>query len=284
MKNSELVILTGYSGAGKSTASNALEDLGYYTVDNMPLELVEKFVQVVFDYNSQIHKIALVIDSRSKDIAKAIDKIRTLKSKYNAEVIFLDASDETLIKRFKETRRKHPLGDNVIDSINLEKKELVEIKGFSDLIIDTSSLTVHELTRIFEEKFRDKDSSEMFITIQSFGFKYGIPQDSDMVIDVRFLKNPHFIDELRGKTGLDDEVYNYVFSDDRLLTFLKKLKGLLVFLVPNYIKEGKKFFTLSIGCTGGKHRSVAISRFIAEYLERKNYSKVLLKHRDIDRG
>lgn len=211
MNNSHLIVLTGYSGAGKSTASKALEDLGYYTVDNMPLSLVEKFVQVVFDYNSEIQKIALVIDARSKDIPKITEVVKFLKSKYYAEVIFLDATEDILVRRYKETRRKHPLGDNLLDSIRLEKKLMEEIKELADIIIDTSSMTVHDLTKLFDEKFREMDSSKMSITIQSFGFKYGIPQDSDMVIDVRFLKNPHFVDELRGKTGLEKDVYDYVF-------------------------------------------------------------------------
>ncbi len=284
MHNSQLVILTGYSGAGKSTASKALEDLGYYTVDNMPLQLVEKFVQVVFDYNSEIQKIALVIDARSKDIPKISEIIKLLKEKYFADVIFLDASEDVLVRRYKETRRKHPLGDNVVDSIKLEKRLMEEIKEISDLVIDTSGMTVHDLTKLFEEKFKEPDSSRMSITVQSFGFKYGIPQDSDMVVDVRFLKNPHFVDELRGKTGLDKEVYSYVFSDERSVQFLRKLKSLLQFLIPNYVKEGKKFFTLSIGCTGGKHRSVALTQFIGEYLKKHYDNKIYIKHRDIERG
>ncbi|MGC8769369.1 RNase adapter RapZ [Calditerrivibrio sp.] len=284
MNNSHLIVLTGYSGAGKSTASKALEDLGYYTVDNMPLSLVEKFVQVVFDYNSEIQKIALVIDARSKDIPKIAEVVKFLKSKYYVEVIFLDATEDILVRRYKETRRKHPLGDNLLDSIRLEKKLMEEIKELSDIIIDTSSMTVHDLTKLFDEKFREMDSSKMSITIQSFGFKYGIPQDSDMVIDVRFLKNPHFVDELRGKTGLEKDVYDYVFSDERCKVFLKKLKAFLEFLIPNYVKEGKKFFTLSIGCTGGKHRSVALAQFIGEYLKNRYDNKVYIKHRDIERG
>ncbi|MGB9732084.1 MULTISPECIES: RNase adapter RapZ [Calditerrivibrio] len=284
MNNSHLIVLTGYSGAGKSTASKALEDLGYYTVDNMPLSLVEKFVQVVFDYNSEIQKIALVIDARSKDIPKIAEVVKFLKSKYYVEVIFLDATEDILVRRYKETRRKHPLGDNLLDSIRLEKKLMEEIKELSDIIIDTSSMTVHDLTKLFDEKFREMDSSKMSITIQSFGFKYGIPQDSDMVIDVRFLKNPHFVDELRGKTGLEKDVYDYVFSDERCKVFLRKLKAFLEFLIPNYVKEGKKFFTLSIGCTGGKHRSVALAQFIGEYLKNRYDNKVYIKHRDIERG
>ncbi|MEF3255372.1 MAG: RNase adapter RapZ [Deferribacterales bacterium] len=284
MNKAELVILTGYSGAGKSTASKALEDLGYYTVDNMPLQLVEKFIQVAFDFNSEVQKIALVIDSRSKDIARVIDTIKLLKSKYCADVIFLDASEETLIKRYKETRRKHPLGDDIVESINKEKKQLAEIKDFADLIIDTSNLNVHELRKLIEDRFKERGEEEMVITIQSFGFKYGIPQDSDMVLDVRFLKNPFFVDKLRNLTGMDDEVYNYVFSDERSIIFLKKLKSMLTFLIPNYVKEGKKFFTISIGCTGGKHRSVAIAKFIADYLIKKHENRVFVKHRDIERG
>ncbi|MCX8084953.1 MAG: RNase adapter RapZ [Calditerrivibrio sp.] len=284
MKNTHLLILTGYSGAGKSTASKALEDLGYYTIDNMPLQLVEKFVQVVFDYNSEIQKIAFVLDARTKDIPKTVELIRLLKSRYDAEVVFLDATEDVLIRRYKETRRRHPLGENIVDAIRLEMEQMEELKEVADLIIDTSSLTVHDLTKAIEEKYKAPDASLMTITIQSFGFKYGIPQDSDIVLDVRFLNNPHFVEELRGKTGLDKEVYQYVFNDERSIKFLKRLKSLLVFLIPNYIKEGKKFLTLSIGCTGGKHRSVAIAQFIGEYLISKYKNRVFIKHRDIERG
>jgi UPF0042 nucleotide-binding protein len=278
-----LVVLTGYSGAGKSTAANALEDLGYYTIDNLPLLIIDKFVQVMLDFNVEIPKVALVIDIRSKDIQKTEEIISLLKSKHSADIIFLEASDETLIKRYKETRRTHPLGGDVIEAIKKEKVSMENIKEMADFVIDTSNMTVHELVRSIEEYFKDA-SSAMYITVQSFGFKYGIPPESDLVFDVRFLKNPHFEEGLRAKTGLDDDVYNFVFSDKRMKEFLRKLKSFLSFLLPNYMKEGKKFLTLSFGCTGGRHRSVAIAKFIGDYIFKKTSQRVYIKHRDINRS
>lgn len=283
MQDLSLVVLTGYSGAGKSTAANALEDLGYYTIDNLPLLIIDKFVQVMLDFNVEIPKVALVIDIRSKDIQKTEEIISLLKSKHSADIIFLEASDETLIKRYKETRRTHPLGGDLIEAIKKEKVSMENIKEMADFVIDTSNMTVHELVRSIEEYFKDA-SSAMYITVQSFGFKYGIPPESDLVFDVRFLKNPHFEEGLRAKTGLDDDVYNFVFSDKRMKEFLRKLKSFLSFLLPNYMKEGKKFLTLSFGCTGGRHRSVAIAKFIGDYIFKKTSQRVYIKHRDINRS
>lgn len=283
MYNISLVVLTGYSGAGKSTAAKVLEDLGYYTIDNLPLFIMDKFVQVLFDFNVEVQKVALVIDSRSKDVQKAKDIIILLKNKYAADVIFLEADTDVLINRYKETRRKHPLGDDLVLSIQKEKEILSDIKEISDIVIDTSEMNVHDLSKTLENYFNDY-SSKMYITVQSFGFKYGVPSESDIVLDVRFLKNPHFEDSLRGKTGLDEDVYKYVFSDRRTGEFLKKMKPLISFLIPNYIKEGKKFLTVSIGCTGGKHRSVAVAKFIGEYVMKKTSQKVYVKHRDINRS
>jgi len=281
--NLSLVILTGCSGAGKSTAAKALEDLGYYTIDNLPLFIMDKFVQVLFDFNVEVQKIALVLDSRSKDIKKVGEIISILKSKYAADVIFLDADENSLIKRYKETRRTHPMGEDLVASIRKEKELLKDIKEKADIVIDTSDMNVHELSRQIESYFVDTNSP-MYITVQSFGFKYGVPPESDIVLDVRFLKNPHFEDHLRGKTGLDEEVYNYVFSDKRTKEFLRKIKPLLTFLIPNFIQEGKKFLTVSFGCTGGKHRSVAIAKFIGDYIFKKTSQKVYVKHRDINRS
>lgn len=283
MYNISLVVLTGYSGAGKSTAANVLEDLGYYTIDNLPLLIMDKFVQVLFDFNVEVQKVAMVIDSRSKDVQKAKDIIMLLKNKYAADVIFLEASDTTLINRYKETRRKHPLGGDLVVSIQKEKEILSDIKEISDIVVDTSSMNVHDLGKTVENYFNDY-GSKMYITVQSFGFKYGIPSESDIVLDVRFLKNPHFEEALRSMTGVDEDVYRYVFSDRRTGEFLKKIKPLLSFLIPNYIREGKKFLTVSIGCTGGKHRSVAVAKFVGEYIMKKTSQKVYVKHRDINRS
>lgn len=283
MYNVSLVVLTGLSGSGKSVAAKALEDIGYYTIDNLPLLLVDKFVEMIFDFNIEVSKVALVIDSRSKDQEKAYKLISLLQNKYSAEVLYLESSEDILLRRYKETRRKHPLGNNLLEAITDECEMLKPTKEIANIVIDTSGLTVHDLSRTIERYFKEPQSDHIYITIQSFGFKYGIPIDSDMILDVRFLKNPHFVEELRGVTGKDKSVANYVFSDKRSKVFLKKLKSMLVFLIPNYITEGKKLFTLSIGCTGGKHRSVAISECIGQYITKKYGKTVSIRHRDIEK-
>jgi UPF0042 nucleotide-binding protein len=278
-----LVVLTGLSGAGKSNAASTMEDLGYYTIDNLPLMLFDKLVELMLNFENDLHKVALVIDSRSKDIDQVLEKIQLLKDKYEAKIVFIHASEDVIIKRYKETRRKHPMGDNLVEAISSERSLLWPVREQADLAIDTSQLNVHQLKGILEEAFAEDTDSDMVITVQSFGFKYGLPQDSDLVFDVRFLRNPHFVDELRDKTGRDEEVSEYVFADPAAKKFLKKLRDMLAFLVPNYIKEGKKFLTVSIGCTGGKHRSVANVEIVAKYLETKTTHKVNIRHRDIDR-
>jgi UPF0042 nucleotide-binding protein len=278
-----LVVLTGLSGGGKSVAASTLEDLGYYTIDNLPLGLLDKLVELMLDFETELHKVALVIDTRSKDVDAALEKIKLLKEKYDAKIVFLHATDDVLVRRFKETRRKHPMGENLTEAIRDEKEVFWPVREFSDVAIDTSSLNVHELRRRIEDFFAEDHISDMVITVQSFGFKYGLPQDSDLVFDVRFLKNPYFVEALREQTGRDPDVSEYVLTEQTAKMFLKKLKEMLGFLVPNYIREGKKFLSVSIGCTGGRHRSVAIVEFIAKYLEKKTNHKVNIRHRDIDR-
>jgi len=278
-----LVVLTGLSGAGKSIAASTMEDLGYYTIDNLPLMLFDKLVELMVNFENDLHKVALVIDSRSKNIDSVLEKIALLKEKYEAKIVFIHASEDVILKRYKETRRKHPMGEDLMDAILAEREMLWPVREQADLAIDTSQLNVHQLKARIEDAFSEGADSDMIITIQSFGFKYGLPQDSDLVFDVRFLKNPYFVEGLRGMTGIDSEVRDYVFSDNAAKKFLKKLKDLLGFLIPNYIREGKKFLTVSIGCTGGKHRSVANVEFVAGYLEKKTTHKVNIRHRDIDR-
>jgi UPF0042 nucleotide-binding protein len=278
-----LVVLTGLSGAGKSNAASTMEDLGYYTIDNLPLMLFDKLVELMLNFENDLHKVALVIDSRSRDIDQVLEKITMLKEKYDAKIVFIHASEDVILKRYKETRRKHPMGQDIVAAISAERELLWPVREYADLSIDTSQLNVHQLKKHLEEAFADSGNADMVITVQSFGFKYGLPQDSDLIFDVRFLKNPYFVEELRSKTGKDEEVREYVFSDSSAKKFLKKLKEMLGFLIPNYIREGKKFLTVSIGCTGGKHRSVANVEFIADYLLKKTTHKVNIRHRDIDR-
>ncbi len=283
MQKVSLVVLTGLSGAGKSRAADVLEDLGYYTVDNFPPQLLEKFLELIFTFNMDVSKVALVIDIRSRNSEKASEVISLLKNSYGAKVLFIEADNATLIKRYKETRRTHPLGSSLPEAIDSERSSLREIRETADIVIDTSRKTVHELARQVESYFMDDDSAQLSVTVQSFGFKYGVPEDSDLLFDVRFLKNPHFEDMLKEKTGMEKEVQEYVFSDERTGIFLEKLKNMLDFLVPNYIEEGKRFLTVSIGCTGGKHRSVAIAENLSKYLKETAKFKVITKHRDRDR-
>lgn len=268
-----LVVLTGLSGGGKSVAASTMEDMGYYTIDNLPLKLLDKLVELMLGFDNDLHKVALVIDARSKDIALVCEKINLLKEKYNAKIVFIHAGDDVLLKRYKETRRKHPMGETLVEAIASEREMLWPVRELADLAIDTSQLNVHQLKSRLEDAFSEGNDNGMIITVQSFGFKYGLPQDSDLVFDVRFLKNPFFVDELRSQTGLDTQVREYVFSDLAAKKFLKHLKEMLGFLIPKYLREGKKFLTVSIGCTGGRHRSVANVEFIAEYLEKKHLTR-----------
>lgn len=283
MEGVSLVVLTGLSGAGKSRAADVLEDLGYYTVDNFPPQLLEKFLELIGTLNMDVSKVALVIDIRSRNNQKAFEVISLLKKSYGAKVLFIEADNATLIKRYKETRRTHPLGASLPEAINTERESLREIRETADIVIDTSRKTVHELARQVESYFADDDSAVLNITVQSFGFKYGVPEDSDMLFDARFLKNPFFEEELKEKTGLQKDVQEFVFSDQNTGIFLDKLKDMLKFLIPNYLEEGKKFFTISIGCTGGKHRSVTIAENLSKYLKEATKFKVITKHRDMDR-
>jgi UPF0042 nucleotide-binding protein len=283
MINKNFIIITGLSGAGKSTVSNTLEDLGFYTVDNLPIMLIPKFVEVTFGYKSKLDKVALTVDIRSMTLEDIFEVIKNIKYKYNLFILFLEASEETLIKRFKETRRKHPLGDNITSVINLERDLLLDLKSISDLIIDTTDMNVHELSSKIETLFSNVFNKKINIIVQSFGFKYGIPQDSDIVLDVRFLTNPYFVENLKDLNGESEEVQQCVLSDINTKVFLNKLYELMDFLIPLYIKEGKKYLTLSLGCTGGKHRSVVLVKLLYEYLFKHNIGNIIIKHRDINR-
>ena len=278
-----IVIVTGMSGAGKSTALKMLED---YCVDNMPIKLITKFVELATQ-NSDVERIALGIDIRSGQSLGEFDEIlnNMEKENYSFEILFLDASDSVLVRRYKETRRNHPLsGAGRVDiGIQQEREELEFLRKRADYIINTSRLLSRVLKRKIEEIFvNDKVFSNLYVTVLSFGFKYGIPNDADLVFDVRFLPNPYYIDELREKTGNDEEVNDFVMSNNISVEFLDKLKDLVNFLIPNYIAEGKNQLVIAIGCTGGKHRSVTIANHLAKSLSEGDIG-IKVEHRDIEK-
>lgn len=280
------IIVTGLSGAGKSEATNALEDMGYFCVDNLPPKLIKKFAEVCKQGQGSIDKVALVMDIRGgiffDDLFESLSELSREQFRY--EILFLDTSDEVLVKRFKEKRRSHPLalGGRVITGIELERQKLREVKDKADVIIDTSKYAIKDLREEMARKFGDKEMPEkqMAITILSFGFKYGIPVDSDLVFDVRFIPNPFYIPELKPFSGNDEPVKNYVMDQIETQTFLEKANDMFEFLIPNYQKEGKRQLIISIGCTGGRHRSVAIANSIYETLHSNNHD-VYVEHRDI---
>ena len=280
------IIVTGLSGAGKSEATNALEDMGYFCVDNLPPKLIKKFAEVCKQSKGSIDKVALVMDIRGgiffDDLFESLSELS--KEQFQYEILFLDTSDEVLVKRFKEKRRSHPLapGGRVITGIELERQKLRDVKDKADVIIDTSKYAIKDLREEMARKFGDKEMPEkqMAITILSFGFKYGIPVDSDLVFDVRFIPNPFYIPELKPFSGNDEPVKNYVMEQTETQTFLQKANDMFEFLIPNYQKEGKRQLIISIGCTGGRHRSVAIANSIYETLRANNHD-VYIEHSDI---
>jgi len=283
-----LVIVTGMSGAGKTNALKMLEDMGFYCVDNLPIPLVEKFAELTLSNQGGIRNAALGIDIRSGDELSALDRIfdEWSRKRVPYEILFLDASSETLIKRYKESRRAHPLaGEGRIDSgIEKERLKLAFLKEEADYIIDTSKLLTKELKAELEKIFMANESyKNLYITILSFGFKYGIPSDADLVFDVRFLPNPYYVDELRPKTGEDQEVRDYVMQNGTADIFLYKLYDMLEFLIPGYVLEGKNQLVIAIGCTGGKHRSVTIAKAVYERLKSHEEFGLKIEHRDIDK-
>lgn len=280
------VIVTGMSGAGKSTALKMLEDMGYFCVDNLPIPLLPKFVEMFSEPEGEVKKIALGIDVRGgQDFSGLKDVLDDMDQKEVAyEILFLDAQDDVLIKRYKETRRQHPLsGSGRVDTgIAKEREKILFLKMRATYILDTSKLLTRELKIELEKIFvKGHSFCNLYITVMSFGFKYGIPNDSDLVFDVRFLPNPYYIDELKEKTGNDPEVQDYVMENDKARVFLDKLKDMVEFLIPNYILEGKNQLVIAIGCTGGKHRSVTLANALYRLLEEQENYGVRIEHRDI---
>nr|WP_296041255.1 RNase adapter RapZ [uncultured Blautia sp.] len=282
-----LVIVTGLSGAGKSTALKMLEDDRYFCVDNLPVPLMNKFVSLMTGAKEEeIQNAAIGVDARSgpslEELSAVLDQLKA--EGHKAEILFLDADDKVLVKRYKETRRSHPLAMNgrVDDGIMKERQIMKFLKDQADYIIDTTHLLTRELKKEIDNIFVDNGRfSNMMISVLSFGFKYGIPEDADLVFDVRFLPNPYYVDELRPQTGMDEGVFQYVMNNDTAREFAARFVDMVEFLIPNYAKEGKTSLVIGIGCTGGKHRSVTLARVLYEkLLETREYG-VRLEHRDI---
>lgn len=281
------VIVTGMSGAGRGSVLKMLEDMGYFCVDNLPVRLIPKLTKAFIEERKSIDRVALGIDIRNQQgLSELGDMVEAMKEAgYRYEILFLEADSNVLIKRYKETRRNHPLAlqGRVDKAIEAERKELADIKKKADYILDTSHMLIRDLKQEIDKIFLDKDEYEnFFVTLLSFGFKYGIPEDSDLVFDVRFLPNPYYIPELKPLTGNDREVYEYVMTTEQAVTFLKQLYQMIRFLIPNYIIEGKNQIVISIGCTGGKHRSVSLANALSEKMKELPYS-LKVEHRDIEK-
>jgi UPF0042 nucleotide-binding protein len=284
----KLVIITGMSGAGKTIAVQSLEDLGFFCVDNLPPVLIPKFAELIEQSNGKIGKVALVIDLRGREFFTSLsESLRYIKENYTLtyEILFLDATDSVLVQRYKESRRRHPLATDgaPLDGIHNERKLLEELKGLATQVIDTSNLKPNQLKESIVSRFNQLDGDMLTLNVISFGFKYGIPIDADLIFDVRFLPNPHYIESMRPNTGQDPEVYEYVMKWGETQEFLTKLLDMLHFLIPQYKKEGKSQVVVGIGCTGGKHRSVAIAEYMGRVMGSSETEIVRINHRDAER-
>jgi RNase adapter protein RapZ len=278
----ELVIITGMSGSGKASVLKAFEDLGYYCVDNLPVELIPRFAELVVQ-SSEISRTALVVDVREGTQLDSLPAIvSSVKRMLPTKVIFLEAAESILLRRFSETRRPHPLGTDtpVKSSLATERRHLRYIRAMADLVIDTSRFNVHELRSYITESFHKRESGKnILVSCVSFGFKHGVPDDADLLFDVRFLPNPHFVPEFRPLTGLDPKVARYIRSFPQSREFIQRISELLVYLLPHYVREGKSYLTISFGCTGGQHRSVMIAEDVGKRLRKAGY-RVKVVHRD----
>ncbi len=283
----DIIVVTGTSGSGKSTAINALEDLGYYCIDNLPTALVLRFVELCASATEGMERVSLGLDLRDVAYVERWPELRRQLEQlgHHVHVVFLDASDATLIRRFSETRRVHPLGHgrDLPEAITAERTALASLKETADTVIDTSEFTVHDLKRAIQELAEARGASlRQTVTVKSFGYKFGVAGDADLVFDARFLPNPHFVEELRPLSGLDERVARFVLDREETRAFLDLLGRLLDFLLPRYRAEGRSFLTIAIGCTGGRHRSVALAEAVADRLRQTGVT-VVVRHRDIDR-
>ena len=285
-----IVLLTGMSGGGKSTAIRALEDAGWFCIDNLPVLLLPKLLElVVHGASDEVHRLALVIDAREgrflDQTPQQVENVR--RAGHRLEVVFLDSSDEALLRRFSETRRRHPISPEgtVAEGIALERKLLSALRGIADLVIDTTRMNVHELRDVITARFGAAgDADALNVTLVSFGYRNGIPSNSDLVLDVRFLPNPYFVEGLKAQPGTDPRVSEWVLARPQTQEFLEHLEALLAFLLPQYRAEGKSYLTVSLGCTGGRHRSVALAEELSKRLTARHRARVKVTHRDVDKA
>ena len=279
------MILTGLSGSGKGSVLNTFEDLGFYCVDNLPVGLIPAFSEFFEAGRGEIDRAALLVDSRERKLIGKFPEIyRKLSKEHATTLVFIEASDPALIRRFSETRRPHPLGRNVTiaDGIREERRRMAPIRRLADVIIDTTKFNVHELREFIINRFDKTGPRAMLVSVVSFGYRYGIPQDADLVFDVRFLPNPHFVPRLRPHSGKDPAVARYIYSFPQTAEFVKRIEGMLRYLIPHYVREGKSYLTVALGCTGGRHRSVALAERIRQDLQKFGYPTKVV-HRDMDK-
>src|SRR5208337_4125534 len=281
----QLVILTGLSGSGKSTVLKAFEDMGYYCVDNLPVELIPIFAELHAAGEGDFARAALLVDAREGlQLEKLPGLLRHMRNEYPVILVYIEAHEDALLRRYSETRRPHPLGRDfsVRESLEHERALMEPIRKLADVVIDTSQFNVHELRHFVSERFRSESKRPLLISLVSFGYKYGVPTDADLMFDVRFLPNPHFVPRLRRYTGRDVKVRRYIQSFPQTGEFLRRMQGLLTYLIPHYIEEGKSYLTIAFGCTGGRHRSVMMAEWMKKALEKKGFA-TRVSHRDIDK-
>jgi UPF0042 nucleotide-binding protein len=281
----QLVILTGLSGSGKGSVLNTFEDLGFYCVDNLPVGLIPAFSEFFEAGRGEIDRAALLVDARERALIGKFPEIyRKLAKEHESTLIFIEASDAALLRRFSETRRPHPLGAHrtIAEGIAEERKRMAPIRRLADVIIDTTKFNVHELRDFIIKRFDAAGERAMLVSVVSFGYRYGIPQDADLVFDVRFLPNPHFVPRLRPHSGKDKDVARYIYSFPQTGQFVKRIEGLLKYLMPHYVREGKSYLTVALGCTGGRHRSVALAERIRRDLQKMGVPAKVV-HRDMDK-
>jgi RNase adapter protein RapZ len=282
----QLVILTGLSGSGKGSVLNTFEDLGFYCVDNLPVALIPVFSELYDEGRGEIERAALLVDAREgEQIEKLPIFYRALASDHPATLVFVEASDEALMRRFSETRRPHPLGQelSIAEGIREERRRMAPIRRLADVVIDTTKFNVHELRQFIIGRFQNPGRRPLLVSVVSFGFRYGIPTDADLVFDVRFLPNPHFVPRLRPFSGKDSRVARYIRSFPQTNEFLRRIESLLSYLIPHYIREGKSYLTVAVGCTGGRHRSVALAEVLRRAIQKKGYASKVV-HRDLDKS